>query len=137
MDHSGEPSEEHIWYHEGSGHWHVGHSFIVELDLGGGIYIDYDVPEGYESDLASVPRIFWSIIAPFELGIKECIVHDKLYRENFRDRKWCDDFWLTTMRRKKVKKWKREWAYRLVRSFGWNSWRKHAKRNSQSVSSDG
>jgi len=125
-------SEEHIWYHEGEGHWHVGHAFIVQLDLGGGIVIDYEVPEGYESDLGSVPRFFWSLIAPFELGIKECITHDKLYEENFRDRKWCDDFWLSEMKKKPIKKWKRDWAYRLVRLFGWKAWRKHSKRISLS-----
>jgi len=120
-------SEEHIWYHEGSGHWHVGHSFIIELELGGGIVIDYEIPEGYDSDLGSVPRFLWSFIAPFELGIKECITHDKLYRENFRDRKFCDDFWLKVMRRKKIVKWKRELAYKFVRAFGWKAWNKNAK----------
>ena len=38
------------------------------------------VPAGFEFDLSSVPRIFWSLIAPFELSIAAPLLHDFLYR---------------------------------------------------------
>lgn len=38
------------------------------------------VPQGFEFDLASVPRLFWSVIAPFELSIAAPLLHDFLYR---------------------------------------------------------
>ena len=38
------------------------------------------IEEGFEFDLASVPRAAWSIIAPFELGQVAPLVHDHLYK---------------------------------------------------------
>ena len=37
------------------------------------------VPEGYITDLASVPRICWIFIAPFDVA-RAAIVHDLLYK---------------------------------------------------------
>ena len=37
------------------------------------------VPKGYVTDLASVPRICWSFIAPFDVA-RAAIVHDLLYK---------------------------------------------------------
>jgi hypothetical protein len=38
------------------------------------------VPAGFRFDLSSVPRVFWSLIAPFELSIVAPLLHDFLYR---------------------------------------------------------
>lgn len=38
------------------------------------------VPAGFVTDFASVPRIFWSIIAPGGLHAAAAVVHDYLYR---------------------------------------------------------
>lgn len=38
------------------------------------------VPVGWRFDLASVPRMFWTLIAPFELSLAAALVHDFLYR---------------------------------------------------------
>jgi hypothetical protein len=37
------------------------------------------VPEGFQFDLASIPRMFWGLIAPFELSIAAPLLHDFLY----------------------------------------------------------
>ncbi|MEP0266382.1 DUF1353 domain-containing protein [Dokdonia sp.] len=37
------------------------------------------IPEKFNFDLASVPRLLWAIIAPFELSIIAPLVHDYLY----------------------------------------------------------
>ena len=34
------------------------------------------IPEGFETDGASVPRLFWFIISPFTLALYASIVHD-------------------------------------------------------------
>jgi hypothetical protein len=120
-------SSEHIGYDIEKGLWIVGHDFTMTFSIGGGFFEDWVIPEGYESDLASVPRFFWAIIAPFELGIEECILHDDLYKKNFRSRAFCDRTWLAAMRRKGVAKWKRESAYRVVRACGWYRWNKNLK----------
>jgi hypothetical protein len=121
------PSSEHIGYDIRKGLWIVGHDFTMTFSVGGGFFEDWVIPEGYETDLASIPRLLWFVMAPFEIGIEECILHDDLYKKCFRDRKFCDDVWLVAMRRKGVKKWKRETAYRFVRAFGWYGWNKHMK----------
>lgn len=118
---------EHIGYDIEKGLWVVGHSFTISFSVGGGFFEDWEIPEGYETDLASIPRLVWFLIAPHEIGVNEAILHDDLYRKNYRDRKFCDDVWLAAMKRRGVKAWKRETAYRFVRAFGWCSWNKHQK----------
>ena len=103
-------SSEHIGYDIEKGIWIVGHTFTMIFSIGGGFFEDWIIPEGYESDLASIPRWLWVFIAPFEIGIEECILHDDLYKKCFRDRLFCDDVWLVAMKRKGVKKWKRQIA---------------------------
>lgn len=48
------------------------------------------VPEGYCTDFASVPRIFWSIIPPIGLYGKAAVIHDYLCDEQTRTRKEAD-----------------------------------------------
>ena len=49
--------------------------FNFELDD-----IEMSIPEGFESDRASVPRIFWSIIPPLGKYSIGALIHDWLYR---------------------------------------------------------
>jgi len=37
------------------------------------------IPVGYKTNLASVPRIFWVFVAPYELSENAPLVHDYLY----------------------------------------------------------
>ena len=58
--------EEKLWrLEEGYSYDHAGHQVTV--------------PAGYKFDLASVPRLFWFLIAPFELSIAAPLIHDYLY----------------------------------------------------------
>jgi hypothetical protein len=47
------------------------------------------VPAGFETDLASVPRILWSFIAPWEAD-EAAIIHDWLYHRRRLDRRVAD-----------------------------------------------
>ena len=40
------------------------------------------VPEGFRFDLASIPRVFWFLVSPFELSIAAPLLHDFLYDSN-------------------------------------------------------
>lgn len=40
----------------------------------------YVISEGFEYDLASVPRLLWGLLPPFGLYLPACTVHDYLYR---------------------------------------------------------
>ena len=94
------------------------------------------VPEGFRFDLASIPRIFWFLISPFELSIAAPLVHDFLYAHDgdppagsiepprVYSRKEADQLFRTIMEIEGVPGWRRTPAYWAVRGFGWIGWRK-------------
>jgi hypothetical protein len=90
------------------------------------------VHQGFKTDLASVPRACWWLLAPWDIA-RAAIVHDllywriRLYRKNNNDKKIikkakkaADDVFLMGMKDAdpKVSKWKIYSAYWAVRLFG-------------------
>jgi hypothetical protein len=93
------------------------------------------IPRGFVFDLASVPRLVWPLIAPFELSISAPLVHDFLYhhagvpplaesRRNY-SRLDADRLFRRMMRRERVPGWRWRPAYAAVRLFGGFVWRRH------------
>lgn len=92
------------------------------------------VPEGFHFDLSSVPRVFWNIIAPFELSIAGPLLHDFIYRHggilppgavlpvHIFTRSETDRLFDRVMRAEGVSAWRRKLAYSAVRVFGGRSW---------------
>lgn len=94
------------------------------------------VPCGYRTDLASIPRVLWSALAPFELSVAAPLLHDYLYRcqgvpiwgttvpetRTF-TRAEIDRLFLAVMEREGVGAFRRRAAYLAVRAFGWAAWR--------------
>ena len=92
------------------------------------------VPAGFEFDLSSVPRPFWSLIAPFELSIVAPLMHDFLYRHGGKPpagidppraytRAEADRMFLEIMEAESVPTWRRVVAYAATRVFGGHAWR--------------
>jgi Protein of unknown function (DUF1353) len=92
------------------------------------------VPAGFEFDLSSVPRPFWSLIAPFELSIVAPLLHDFLYRHGGKppagidppraySRAEADRLFRHIMEAEAVPTWRRVLAYAAVRAFGRGAWR--------------
>lgn len=101
------------------------------------------VPTGFVNNLASVPRILWFYISPFDLG-RAAIVHDWLYAkrgalpgDSFQratreagwvrvDEQWsrhdADRLFARMMRESGVSRAKRRRAYWAVRIFGGGAW---------------
>lgn len=94
---------------------------------------------GFLTDLASIPRIFWALIASFELSITAPVFHDLIYRSagevtppdgevtpagKIFTRQEADDIFLELMTRAKIPYWKRNVAYLAVRHFAESSWRR-------------
>lgn len=89
----------------------------------------FSIPQNFEFDLASVPRIFWPLISSFELSLVAPLIHDYLYRYQGRevhhchdkgrsiDRKLADQIFLALMLAEGVTKWRAYAAYRAVRLF--------------------
>lgn len=90
---------------------------------GYGIYVD--VPEGFDTDFASVPRLLWFIYHPDGGAAKAAVLHDFMYRKrcNF-SRIIADAVYLDAMRLLGVPFWKRYTMYLGVRLFGWLSFKK-------------
>jgi len=82
------------------------------------------VPDGFCTDVASSPKILWSIIPSIGLYTKAAIMHDYLYSSGKYDRKSCDKMFLEAMKILGVVKVKRELMYLAVRIFGKNKFKK-------------
>ena len=85
----------------------------------GKIKITIEVHCGFITDLASVPRIFWPLVSPFDKVAKPAVIHDYLYRYGIFERKKCDDIFLLAMKVAGVPRWKRFICYYAVRLFGY------------------
>ncbi|HIB1629821.1 TPA: DUF1353 domain-containing protein [Salmonella enterica subsp. enterica serovar Muenchen] len=77
-----------------------------------------EVPAGFVTDLASVPRIFWTLLPPDGKYAKAAIIHDYLYDNALRTKKEADLIFLDGMTVLGVPKWKRLVMYQAVRLFG-------------------
>lgn len=106
--------------------WVVRKEFSYEIgNLGSGDKIV--IPVGFITDLASVPRIFWSIYPPFGRYLSPSILHDFLYWEQCFNRKRSDEIFLEGMKVLKVGKFDRNIIYNAVKLFGGIAWRKNKK----------
>ena len=87
------------------------------------------VPKDFETDFASIPRIFWSILPPWGRYGKAAVLHDWMYFNGKKTRKECDSIFLEAMGVLKVSWWKKKVMYLGVRSFGSIVWKAHRKKN--------
>ncbi len=85
------------------------------------------VPKGFETDLASIPRIFWSILPPAGQYAPAAIVHDYIYVYQTRTRAEADKIFREAMKQLGVPWHRRNLMYSAVRVGGWRPWRKRKK----------
>lgn len=94
---------------------------------------DLVVPRGFVSDLASIPRWFWWLVASFELSIGAALVHDWIYRHGglcrgptglltIYTRLNADQFLYDIAAQDGVWWWRRWIALKAVRWFGASAW---------------
>jgi hypothetical protein len=118
-----------VSYDVATAHWHLEAAYD---------YLDdpnrITVPNQFRFNLASVPRAFWWLIAPFELSIAAPLIHDFLYRHRGSppagaivpprsyDRRQSDQLFRQLMALEGVPAWRRALAYRAVRWFGGAGW---------------
>ena len=92
-----------------------------------------DVPWGFCTDFASVPRAFWIIFPPDGEYTQAPVLHDFLYFTQTRTRLASDNIFLEAMKVLKVAWYTRYPIYWAVRSFAWLAWK--SKRGSKDFSS--
>jgi hypothetical protein len=120
---------------------YVGDTWVLAEDC---VYTTNDgftitAKNGFKTDLASVPRFLWLLVAPNELSLIAPIFHDLIYRSGGEvmlptgevrpaskifTKQEADDLFLELMTRAKISYWKRNVAYLAVEKFGGDSWRK-------------
>lgn len=80
------------------------------------------VPKGFVTDLASIPRIFWSALRPDGLYAYAAIIHDYLYWTQTRSREEADEILKMSMQDFKVPSLQVEAIHLAVRKFGGSAW---------------
>lgn len=76
------------------------------------------VPAGFVTDLDSVPRLPFVYLLFKNRSQAPAVLHDWLYREAKRPRKWCDAIFLKAMIADRVPWWQRRPIWLAVRLFG-------------------
>ncbi len=87
------------------------------------------VPKYFETDLASIPRIFWGILPPHGKYGKAAVVHDYCYRTACYNKRRSDEIFLEGMKVLKVPKWKRTVIYYAVLWFGHKAWNERRRQS--------
>jgi hypothetical protein len=87
-----------------------------------------DVPIGFVTDFASVPRPLWWFAPRWGLYGNAAVIHDFCYWDQKYKRRRSDDIFREGMEVLGVSKLKTLLLYYAVRVFGWTAWRANARR---------
>jgi hypothetical protein len=96
-----------------------------------GNFAPVEVPIGFVTDFASVPRFFWSLLRPDGEYTYPAIIHDYLYWVQSRPRETADAIFLAAMEDFKIASKQRLTIYEAVRDFGFVAWRSNAEAKAQ------
>lgn len=80
------------------------------------------VPRGFKTDLASIPRLFWSFYPPFGDYMNAAVIHDFLYKKLF-PKKQADLIFYRIMKEDGVGALTRIIFYYAVKYFGGKDYR--------------
>jgi hypothetical protein len=101
--------------------WVLRKEFSYDIgEIGSGDTIT--VPTGFVTDLASVPRIFWSILPPWENYGPAAVIHDYLYFSHEKTKAESDYIFYEGMMVLKVPTTKAKIIYNSVKIFGKNAY---------------
>lgn len=83
---------------------------------------EYEIPSNFQTDLASIPKIVWPIMAPAHSSlIRPAIIHDWLYRKTCEfTRLQTDLIFYHMLKNDGVSTFRASTMYYAVRFFGWN-----------------
>jgi hypothetical protein len=84
-------------------------------------------PRGFVSDLASVPRVFWTIFEPAGDYAYAAVLHDYLYWTQDRGKPESDQIFRLAMNDLKIKDWQAESLFSAVSLFGQGAWDRNRK----------
>ena len=111
------------------GLWYLVNDLIYQTKAGEII----TVPKGFDTDLASIPRIFHSIIPVNGKHRSPAIIHDHLYVVQDRSRSEADAVFLEAMESVGVRWTQRYAMYWAVRVGGWLPWNQRQEEKNDSL----
>lgn len=88
-------------------------------------HLEVQVPVGFHTDFASVPRPFWVLVSPFGIHGAAAIVHDYLYVNQGNWKRQEVDALFYEMLGVLGVKWRRPLMWLGVRLGGWIGWNRH------------
>lgn len=103
--------------------------FVFNSPSLGGITVE----EGFDTDYASVPRLFWAIYPPDGAYTEGAVVHDYLYWYQPCTRAEADTVFLEAMEALGIPWLRRRLIYASVRAGGWLAWNDNRKRRLEGV----
>ncbi len=87
-----------------------------------------NVPVGFKTDFASIPRILWGVIPRWGRYGNAAVVHDYCYWSQTYTRKRSDEIFMEGMTVLQVSSLLRHIIYFAVRIFGFLAWRNNKRR---------
>ena len=80
----------------------------------------YTIPKGFETDLASIPRWYWTFLSPqYSAFVTPSIIHDYFYRcDTHKSRKFADEVLFYSLKEKGISNYTASMFYVAVRIFG-------------------
>jgi hypothetical protein len=101
---------------DGSKYWRTAKELLYINDIG----IRIKVPAGFQTDGASIPRIFWSIVGHPLNGkhARAAVIHDFMYEAGIYSKENADNTFLEAMKADGVSKIRRTIIYYAVKLFG-------------------
>ncbi|MCS3689390.1 DUF1353 domain-containing protein [Bradyrhizobium elkanii] len=85
-----------------------------------------EVPKGFVTDLASIPRVFWSLLRPDGEYAHAAVIHDYLYWTQLRPRDVADEILRRDMHDLHVDRSTVTKIHAAVRTFGGSAWDSNA-----------
>ena len=107
----------------GTRSWRVERSFTYLIDFDDTLE-SVEVPKGFVTDFASVPRVFWVLLPPDGRYTQAAVLHDFLYFTQQYTRRQADRIFLEAMAVLGVWWIRRRTMWLAVRACGWYGWNK-------------
>lgn len=123
MEEKRTPYQKRLWYwlwlRKGTAYkqsWIIHEGFSYTANNGDKV----EVEAGYETDLASIPQIFWSLgLAKSGIYDQPAVLHDHMYGNHQFKRKRCDEIFKEAMEDVHTPNWQSDLIYAGVRAGGW------------------
>ena len=95
--------------------------------------VPIQVPAGFVTDYASIPREFWSLLSPHGRYSRAAVVHDFLYWSQLCSQLQADNLFMIAMKESQVPWTERTAIYEAVRLRGHGAWEENRQQRAQGL----